>query len=55
MAYKDEYEVAAACTRMASFAKQLRRADSKVTFTMQFHMAPPLLSKPGPHGENPRK
>jgi indolepyruvate ferredoxin oxidoreductase len=53
MAYKDEYEVARLYTN-GEFRKQLE-AQFEGDLSVQFHMAPPLLAKPGPHGENPRK
>jgi indolepyruvate ferredoxin oxidoreductase len=53
LAYKDEYEVARLYTD-GEFAKQLA-AQFEGHLRLQFHMAPPLVARPGAHGENPRK
>jgi indolepyruvate ferredoxin oxidoreductase len=53
LAYKDEYEVARLYTN-GTFARALR-AQFEGPLTIHFHMAPPLLSRPGKHGSNPRK
>ena len=53
MAYKDEYEVARLFTD-GSFQRQLD-AQFEGDYRLEFHMAPPLLSKPGPHGEPAKK
>ena len=53
MAYKDEYEVARLFTD-GSFQRQLD-AQFEGDYRLEFHMAPPLLSKPGPHGEAAKK
>ncbi len=53
MAYKDEYEVARLYTS-GDFERQLRdqfEGDLK----LEFHMAPPLVARPGKDGEPPRK
>ncbi|USE80586.1 indolepyruvate ferredoxin oxidoreductase family protein [Cupriavidus gilardii] len=53
MAYKDEYEVARLHSDPA-FRQALReRFDGPLR--LRFHLAPPLLSRPGKHGEPPRK
>ena len=46
LAYKDEYEVA----RLHLETLQKARAEFDGSFTMRFHLAPPILSKPGPDG-----
>ncbi|TWG78758.1 indolepyruvate ferredoxin oxidoreductase [Cupriavidus gilardii J11] len=53
MAYKDEYEVA----RLHSDPAFRRELESRFEgpLRLRFHLAPPLLSRPGPHGEPPRK
>ncbi len=53
MSYKDEYEVARLFTD-GSFKRQLD-AQFDGNYRLEFHMAPPLLSKPGPHGEPAKK
>ncbi|HJW57820.1 MAG TPA: indolepyruvate ferredoxin oxidoreductase family protein [Burkholderiaceae bacterium] len=53
MAYKDEYEVARLYTDGA-FQKQLA-AQFEGDYTLEFRMAPPLLSRLGSAGEAPRK
>jgi indolepyruvate ferredoxin oxidoreductase len=57
LAVKDEYEVARLYADPA-FVKSLREdfdgAPGK-DYKLAFHMAPPLLARPGPHGEPPRK
>ncbi len=52
LAIKDEYEVARLYTD-GSFAKSLAEQFDSVG-RMEFHMAPPLLARPGPNGR-PRK
>lgn len=57
LAYKDEYEVARLYTD-GTFGQALAQAfDGEVgrDFRVEFHMAPPLLARPGKHGEAPRK
>ncbi|MFZ1727908.1 MAG: indolepyruvate ferredoxin oxidoreductase family protein [Albidovulum sp.] len=46
LAYKDEYEVA----RLHLETLQKARAEFDGSFTMRFHLAPPVLSKPGADG-----
>ena len=46
MAYKDEYEVARLYTG-GSFRQQLART-FEGDYRLEFHLAPPLLSKPDP-------
>jgi len=53
MSYKDEYEVARLYTDGA-FQRQLRE-QFEGDLKLEFHMAPPLLARPGPNGEPPRK
>ena len=53
MAYKDEYEVARLFTD-GVFQRQLE-AQFEGSYRVEFHMAPPLLSRPGPHGEPAKK
>jgi indolepyruvate ferredoxin oxidoreductase len=53
MAYKDEYEVARLYTD-GGFERQLRE-QFEGDMKLEFHMAPPLLARPGPNGEPPRK
>ncbi len=53
MAYKDEYEVARLYTD-DSFRRQLERA-FEGDCRLEFHLAPPLLSKPDPATGRPRK
>ncbi len=53
MAYKDEYEVARLYTDGA-FEKKLR-AQFDGEFTLEYHVAPPLLAKRDPHSGEPRK
>jgi indolepyruvate ferredoxin oxidoreductase len=53
MAYKDEYEVARLYTD-GGFERQLRE-QFEGSLKLEFHMAPPLLARPGPNGEPPRK
>jgi indolepyruvate ferredoxin oxidoreductase len=53
MAYKDEYEVARLYTD-GGFERQLRE-QFEGDLKLEFHMAPPLLARPGPNGEPPRK
>ena len=53
MAYKDEYEVARLYTD-ESFRRQLERA-FEGNYRVEFHLAPPLLSKPDPATGRPRK
>ena len=53
MSYKDEYEVARLFTD-GGFEEALAAAfEGKPR--VAFHMAPPLLARPGPNGERPRK
>jgi len=53
MAYKDEYEVARLYSN-GDFARQL--ADQfEGELKLEFHMAPPLLARPGRNGEPPKK
>ena len=54
MAYKDEYEVARLYTD-GSFAKQVSSRFTGNTTKLQFHLAPPLLSKLDPVTGHPRK
>ncbi len=53
MAYKDEYEVARLYTD-GGFQQQLRE-QFEGDLKLEFHMAPPLIARPGPNGEPPRK
>ncbi len=53
MAYKDEYEVARLYTD-GSFQRQLDRA-FEGDYRLEFHLAPPLISKPDPATGRPRK
>ncbi len=53
MAYKDEYEVARLYTD-GGFERQLRE-QFEGDLKLEFHMAPPLIARPGPNGEPPRK
>jgi len=53
MSYKDEYEVARLYTD-GSFRKQLE-SQFEGDFTLEFHMAPPVVAKPGANGGVPRK
>jgi indolepyruvate ferredoxin oxidoreductase len=53
MAYKDEYEVARLYTD-GSFQRQLERT-FEGDYTLEFHLAPPMLSKPDPATGRPRK
>jgi indolepyruvate ferredoxin oxidoreductase len=53
MAYKDEYEVARLYTD-GSFQRQLERT-FEGDYTLEFHLAPPLLAKPDPSTGRPRK
>ena len=53
MAYKDEYEVARLYTG-GSFREQLART-FEGDYRLEFHLAPPLLSKPDPATGRPRK
>ena len=53
LAYKDEYEVARLYVN-GDFARDLSR-QFEGKFKLQFHMAPPLLSRPGRDGSAPRK
>ncbi|MBK9133021.1 MAG: indolepyruvate ferredoxin oxidoreductase family protein [Betaproteobacteria bacterium] len=53
MAYKDEYEVARLFTD-GQFERQLRE-QFEGDLRLEFHMAPPILAKPGPNGEPPKK
>ena len=54
MAYKDEYEVARLFTN-GEFMRQLRE-QFEGDFTLQFHMAPPLLSRVDPNtGEHKKR
>jgi indolepyruvate ferredoxin oxidoreductase len=56
MAYKDEYEVARLYTD-GGFERQLREQFEPVggVLKLEFHMAPPLIARPGPNGEPPKK
>jgi indolepyruvate ferredoxin oxidoreductase len=53
LAYKDEYEVA----RLYSDGKFLERVESlfEGDYTLQFHLAPPILEKRDPNSGEPRK
>ncbi|MFC3110296.1 indolepyruvate ferredoxin oxidoreductase family protein [Undibacterium arcticum] len=53
MSYKDEYEVARLYTD-GSFRKQLE-SQFEGDFTLEFHMAPPVVAKSGANGGAPRK
>ncbi len=53
MAYKDEYEVARLYTD-GSFRQQLASA-FEGDYRLEFHLAPPLISKPDPATGRPRK
>jgi indolepyruvate ferredoxin oxidoreductase len=53
LAYKDEYEVARLYTS-GEFRQQLD-AQFEGDLKIEFHMAPPLISRPGRDGANPRK
>jgi indolepyruvate ferredoxin oxidoreductase len=53
LAYKDEYEVARLYAN-GDFARELAR-QFEGNFKLRFHMAPPLLSRPGRDGSAPRK
>jgi indolepyruvate ferredoxin oxidoreductase len=53
MAYKDEYEVARLYTN-GEFERQLRE-QFEGDLELEFHMAPPLVARPGPNGEPPKK
>ena len=53
LAYKDEYEVARLYTE-TNFMDRIA-ATFEDGFQVKFHLAPPLLSRPGPDGEEPRK
>jgi indolepyruvate ferredoxin oxidoreductase len=53
MAYKDEYEVARLYTD-GSFERQLGET-FEPGFRLEFHLAPPLLSKMDPHSGRPQK
>jgi len=53
LAYKDEYEVARLYTN-GQFERDLY-AQFEGEFKLQFHLAPPLLSRPGKDGSPPRK
>ncbi len=53
MAYKDEYEVARLYTD-GSFKRQLERT-FEGDYGLEFHLAPPLISKPDPATGRPRK
>ncbi|MBL8325700.1 MAG: indolepyruvate ferredoxin oxidoreductase family protein [Rubrivivax sp.] len=53
MAYKDEYEVARLYTH-GDFARQLGE-QFEGELKLEFHMAPPLIARPGPNGEPPKK
>ncbi|WP_088344932.1 MULTISPECIES: indolepyruvate ferredoxin oxidoreductase family protein [Rhodomicrobium] len=53
MAYKDEYEVARLYTD-GSFQRQLAR-EFEGDYKLEFHLAPPLFSKPDPETGRPRK
>jgi indolepyruvate ferredoxin oxidoreductase len=53
MSYKDEYEVARLYTD-GSFRKQLE-SQFEGDFTLEFHMAPPVVAKSGANGGVPRK
>jgi indolepyruvate ferredoxin oxidoreductase len=53
LAYKDEYEVARLYTD-GTFAAQLART-FEGDYRLEFHLAPPLLSKPDPETGRPRK
>lgn len=53
MAYKDEYEVARLFTN-GDFRKELSE-QFEGDFSLQFHMAPPLLARHDPHTGIPRK
>ncbi|CAL95023.1 indolepyruvate ferredoxin oxidoreductase family protein [Azoarcus olearius] len=52
LAYKDEYEVARLYTD--GRFRQALEAQFEGDYRLQFHMAPPLLAKPGPNGR-PKK
>jgi indolepyruvate ferredoxin oxidoreductase len=51
LAYKDEYEVARLHLESRDKAREAFDGD----FRMSFHLAPPLLSKPGPDGRPAKK
>jgi len=53
LAYKDEYEVARLYTN-GEFQRKLA-AQFEGDYTLQFHLAPPLLSKTDPNSGEPRK
>ncbi len=53
MAYKDEYEVARLYTE-GGFERQLSE-QFEGDVKLEFHMAPPLIARPGPNGEPPKK
>lgn len=53
MSYKDEYEVARLYTN-GDFIERLRQQFDG-DYKLHFHMAPPILSKPGKPGGEPRK
>jgi indolepyruvate ferredoxin oxidoreductase len=53
LAYKDEYEVARLYTD-GSFRRQLERT-FEGDYRLEFHLAPPLISKPDPATGRPRK
>ena len=50
LAYKDEYEVA----RLHLTTLEKARAEFEGDFSVEYHLAPPILSRPGPDGR-PRK
>ena len=53
MAYKDEYEVARLHTNGELAARLAEQFEGE--YRIEFNFAPPLLSKPGPNGEPPKK
>jgi indolepyruvate ferredoxin oxidoreductase len=54
MAYKDEYEVARLYTD-GNFLKQVAKTFDGQDLKFEFHLAPPLLAKPDPITDVPRK
>ncbi len=53
MSYKDEYEVARLYTNGDFIARLRQQFDGD--YKLQFHMAPPVLSRPAAQGAEPRK
>jgi indolepyruvate ferredoxin oxidoreductase len=53
MAYKDEYEVARLYTSGPFLERVRQQFDGD--FTLEFHLAPPLLSRPDPYTGTPKK